>query len=213
MQCPGQDNRYWDGEAVFEAPCPHCGNVLEFFKDDSQRSCRQCGNKVLNPKMDFGCATYCPYADQCLGDMPPEVLEGRGDLFRDRLALSVRKRLHTTPEQYKLAEKRSEYGEQICKEEQGNMPVAVASALLKDLPDWKEVLVELKGEESLIQSVESLLTGAAAESSAAAKNGDIFFDCCLLGDTFISKQIDEEQNCRTNAGRKLLDELIKTLKK
>jgi hypothetical protein len=22
MQCPGQDNRYWDGEAVFEPPAP-----------------------------------------------------------------------------------------------------------------------------------------------------------------------------------------------
>ena len=32
MQCPGQDNRYWDGEAVFEIPCPNAETSWNFLK-------------------------------------------------------------------------------------------------------------------------------------------------------------------------------------
>ena len=91
MQCPGQDSRYWDGEAVFEANCQQCGNVLEFFKDDNARKCGKCGHKVLNPRIDFGCASYCPYASQCLGELPPELLAKKQELLKDRVAIEVKK--------------------------------------------------------------------------------------------------------------------------
>jgi len=71
MKCPGQDSRLWGPEAIFEAKCPECGGPIEFFKDESSRKCRKCGHKVLNPKMDFGCAAYCRYAAQCLGETCP----------------------------------------------------------------------------------------------------------------------------------------------
>lgn len=58
MQCPGQDSRYWDGEAVFEAKCPKCDHIVEFFKDDSTRKCSNCGYKMINPQMDLGCASF-----------------------------------------------------------------------------------------------------------------------------------------------------------
>jgi DNA-directed RNA polymerase subunit RPC12/RpoP len=74
MRCPGQDSRYWKQEAIYNVTCPHCGNELEFFKDESTRRCKKCGNKIVNPKMDFGCASYCKYAEQCLGDLPPEII-------------------------------------------------------------------------------------------------------------------------------------------
>ena len=96
MKCPGQDSRYWSGDDVFETPCPRCGHILEFFKDDSQRRCSQCGHRLLNPKMDFGCASYCPYAEQCLGSLPPEMLAQRDDLFKDRLAMAVQQHLGGT---------------------------------------------------------------------------------------------------------------------
>jgi hypothetical protein len=91
MQCHGQDSRYWDGAAVFEAPCPKCGTVVEFFKDDNTRKCGGCGEKVLNPRMDFGCASYCPYATQCLGELPPELLAGKQDLLKERVAIEMKK--------------------------------------------------------------------------------------------------------------------------
>jgi len=91
MQCPGQDSRYWDGAAVFEAPCTKCGAVVEFFKDDNTRKCSQCGNKMVNPRMDFGCASYCPYASQCLGELPPELLAGKQNLLKERVAIEMKK--------------------------------------------------------------------------------------------------------------------------
>ncbi len=91
MQCPGQDSRYWDGAAVFEANCPECGSVMEFFKDDNTRKCGQCGHRMLNPRIDFGCASYCPYASQCLGELPPELLAQKQDLLKERVAIEMKR--------------------------------------------------------------------------------------------------------------------------
>ncbi|MEN8136583.1 MAG: HD domain-containing protein [Thermodesulfobacteriota bacterium] len=91
MQCPGQDSRYWDGAAVFEANCSECGSGIEFFKDDNTRKCSQCGHKMLNPRIDFGCASYCPYASQCLGELPPELLAQKQDLLKERVAIEMKR--------------------------------------------------------------------------------------------------------------------------
>jgi len=64
MKCPGQDTRYWKPGDIFEVKCPKCGNDVEFFKDDPARKCPKCGHRFLNPNLDFGCASYCPYAEQ-----------------------------------------------------------------------------------------------------------------------------------------------------
>lgn len=92
MQCPGQDSRFWDGNAVFETACEQCGAPLEFFKDDSARVCKNCGHKMLNPKIDFGCASYCPYAVQCLGELPPALLQKKQDELVEQVAVEVKKR-------------------------------------------------------------------------------------------------------------------------
>ena len=91
MQCPGQDSRYWTGNAVFETACEKCGHPLEFFKDDSTRVCKNCGHRMLNPKIDFGCASYCPYAAQCLGELPPELLKKKQAEQVEQVALEVKK--------------------------------------------------------------------------------------------------------------------------
>ncbi len=70
MKCPGQDLQYWKPGAIYEAGCPRCGRAVEFFKDDTARTCPGCGHRFVNPQMDFGCAAYCPFAEQCLGTLP-----------------------------------------------------------------------------------------------------------------------------------------------
>ena len=69
-RCPGQDQRFWKPDDVFELPCPHCGQAIEFWKDDPRLKCRSCGETVENPRFDLGCATWCQYADGCLGTVP-----------------------------------------------------------------------------------------------------------------------------------------------
>lgn len=66
MRCPGQDSQYWKADAIYDVPCPQCVEAVEFFKDDSARVCPACKTRFVNPKLDFGCASYCPHASQCM---------------------------------------------------------------------------------------------------------------------------------------------------
>lgn len=200
MQCPGQDNRYWKGEAVFEIPCPHCGQVLEFFKDDSQRTCKKCGHRVLNPKIDFGCASYCPYAEQCMGALPSELRAKAGDRFKDRLAIAVRKQLLDKEQHYLLVTRRAEFGEKLCQEEGGNMAAVVAAALLTETNDPLALLTELAAEENLIKEVHQLLSREPAENEEEAKSAAIFHDACLLGDIRSGRPADPSAEWLTATG-------------
>ena len=67
VRCPGQDTRFWKPDDIFEAPCPHCGGGVEFWKDDAVRKCKGCGQPVRNPRLDLGCAQWCKFAGECLG--------------------------------------------------------------------------------------------------------------------------------------------------
>jgi hypothetical protein len=65
IRCPGQDQRFWKPEDIFEVRCHGCGYTVEFFKDEPKLNCRKCGQMVANPKIDVGCAECCQYARQC----------------------------------------------------------------------------------------------------------------------------------------------------
>ncbi len=66
-RCPGQDMRFWKPEDIFTLKCPHCGNEIEFWKDEPFLMCKKCGKENKNPRIDLGCAKWCKFADQCLG--------------------------------------------------------------------------------------------------------------------------------------------------
>lgn len=70
FKCPGRDTRFWKPDDVYDVKCPGCGADLEFWKDEPFRSCRNCGGRVRNPKVDVGCAEWCQYAKECLGFVP-----------------------------------------------------------------------------------------------------------------------------------------------
>jgi len=93
MKCPGQDSQYWKPGAIFNVKCPKCETEVEFFKDDTTRKCSKCGHRFLNPQLDFGCASYCQYAEQCIGDLPPELLAQKEDLLKDRVAIEMKRYL------------------------------------------------------------------------------------------------------------------------
>lgn len=133
MKCPGQDSRYWKPGAIFEVQCPECGHEVEFFKDDTARRCPKCGTRFVNPEMDFGCASYCPYAEQCLGDLPPELLAERDDLLKDRVALEMKRYFGHDFKRIGHAANVARYAEQIVREEQGNPAVVLCAAYLHDV--------------------------------------------------------------------------------
>lgn len=175
MKCPGQDSRYWKAEAIFDEKCPKCGNSVEFFKDDTARKCSQCGHRFINPKMDFGCASYCEFAEQCMGTLPPELLAEKEDLLKDRVAIEMKRYFKTDFKRIGHATKVARHAERIGKMEAGNLAVILCAAYLHDIgipeaerkynstaaryqeqegpPIAREILDKLGAKEALIDEV------------------------------------------------------------
>lgn len=133
MKCPGQDSRYWKPGAIFNTKCPKCKQQVEFFKDDTTRKCNHCGHRFVNPRMDFGCAAYCQYAEQCIGDLPPEVAAQQEDFLKDKVAVEMKRYFKRDFKRIGHASRVARYAERIGKSEQANMAVVLTSAYLHDI--------------------------------------------------------------------------------
>ncbi len=133
MKCPGQETQYWKPGAIFEAKCPNCGGEVEFFKDEPSRICKQCGHRFVNPNMDFGCASYCRYAEKCIGGLSPELLAQREDLLKDRVALEMKRYFGKDFRRIGHAGRVARLAELIVKEEGGNPAVVLCAAYLHDI--------------------------------------------------------------------------------
>lgn len=169
MKCPGQDTQYWSEDAIFETECPECGHPMEFFKDDATRRCGGCGKKQVNPKMDFGCAAYCKFAEQCLGTLPEEFVAQRDDLFKDRVAVAVKRHLGTDFKRIGQASKRARFAETIGKGEKADLPVVLCAAYLYDIDTEAagQILKTLGAKGPLAEAVTGLLS--RPETSDAEK--------------------------------------------
>ncbi len=178
MKCPGQDSRFWQPGAIFEAQCPECGQAVEFFKDESTRKCKHCGHKFVNPKMDFGCASYCKFAEQCLGELTPELLAKREDLLKDRVAVEMKKYFQRDFKRIAHASKVARYAEQIVKNEGGDPAVVLCAAYLHDI-GAKEAERKHHSTESQFQEMEGpevareLLARLSARAELVAEVCDI----------------------------------------
>lgn len=133
MRCPGQDSRYWKPGAIYEVSCPVCDSPVEFFKDESVRRCKKCGHKMVNPKMDFGCAAYCKFAEQCIGELPPELIAQKKDLLKDRVAIEMKNYFRQDFKRIGHATKVARYADQIVREEKGDPAVVLSAAYLHDI--------------------------------------------------------------------------------
>ncbi|MCP4716947.1 MAG: HD domain-containing protein [Deltaproteobacteria bacterium] len=202
MKCPGQDTRYWKADDIFEAACPHCGAMIEFFKDDATRRCRQCQNKVANPKMDFGCASYCKFADQCLTELPHELLAGREDLLKNRVAVEMKQYFGSDFKRIRHALEVARYAERIAKKEPGDPAVVLIAAYLHDIgiPEAEEkygssaaryqeelgpliarrLLQKVGAEEALINEVCDIVGHHHSPRSQETDNFKIIYDADLL---------------------------------
>ena len=202
MQCPGQDSRYWDANAIFEAKCPSCGNVVEFFKDEGSRPCKKCGNRVLNPKIDFGCATYCPYAEQCMGGLPDELKKSKKEMLKDQVAIAMKKYFGTDFKRIAHAGRVARYTERINGEEGGNPAVVTIAAYLHDIgikeaerkynssapryqhsegpPVAREILTELQADSQLIDEVCDIIGHHHQPQPEETLNFKVVYDADLI---------------------------------
>jgi HD superfamily phosphodiesterase len=202
MKCPGQDPRYWKFDAIYEAKCPHCGGVLEFFKDETRRRCKKCGEQVLNPKMDFGCATHCKFAKHCFGDLPPELIKQKQDLFKDRVVLQMKRLLKNDFKKIGHAAKVAGFAQQIAQQEGADPAIVITASYLHDLipsdvdqstkvsddqqPEKgsvdiaRELMAGLDAEDSLIEEVCNVIEGSGYSNGGESSNQKVFQDADLI---------------------------------
>ncbi len=160
MKCPGQDTRYWKEDAIFEVKCPECGTPVEFFKDDTARTCPGCGKRLPNPRLDFGCAAYCPYAEQCLGSLPPELKEKQQLVFKERIRAEILQRKQGDDWFTQRLLKREGFAEALALEEGAKLAVVLTAAYLWDWPreEIPSLLKELNTPKELREAVWETLT-------------------------------------------------------
>lgn len=202
MKCPGQDSRYWKPEAVYEAKCPECGHDVEFFKDEPSRKCPNCGFRFINPKMDFGCASYCKFAEQCLGDLPPELLAKRQELLKDRVAIQMKRYFGRDFKRIGHATKVARYCERMVKEIGGEPAVVLSAAYLHDIgiheaekkykstaaryqhqegpPIARNILENLDANEDLIEEVCDIIGHHHHPRKEETLNFKILYDADLI---------------------------------
>jgi len=228
MKCPGQDTRYWRPGAIFEVKCPRCGNEVEFFKDDTTRTCRKCGHRFLNPRMDFGCASYCQYAEQCIGNLPPELIAKREDLLKDRVAVEVKRYFKQDFKRIGHAVRVARYAEQIGKEERGNLAVILTAAYLQDIgieeaqenhestaagyqkeqgpPVAREILMRVGAGEELIGEVCDIIAHHHHPGAQGSINFKVVYDADML------VNLEEEQKDAAIGPEKLASIIEKCFK-
>ncbi len=209
MKCPGQDMQYWNDDAIYEVKCPECSALVEFYKDDTTRKCHKCDHRFVNPKMDFGCATYCQFAEQCLGTLPEEFVLQQDSLLKDKVAVEVKRYFKTDFKRISFATKIARYAENIGKATEGaNLALILCSSYLynigyseaakhtkqvthKHLQQYgpaiaKNILEKLGANDELTQQVCKIIGNNSLNASADS------LDYAIVKDAYILTSLENE---------------------
>ncbi len=207
MKCPGQDMQYWTAEAIYEVNCPKCAKAVEFYKDDTTRSCSHCGHRFVNPKMDFGCAAYCKFAEQCIGTLPEEFVGAQDSLLKDKVAVEMKRYYKADFKRIGRLSRIARHAEKIASQEGVNLAIVLCAAYLKDIDSdsskdqtTAEMILENLGANDEILSevcalIEALKTGKTDGSREAQSLADAD-SIALLEERNKELAIDEDQFAR-----------------
>ncbi len=223
ISCPGQNTMFWKPDDIFDVRCPSCDRPVEFWKDDSKRTC-ECGHRFLNPKRDLGCLEYCKYAEQCM----PEMFEGESlkALYRDRLLVTAKIKMKPDDASLERSQKIAELAEEILDAEGGQPKVVFAAAILGNLvlnsqplgeqsassaqgdsPSaiTKKVLADIGTEKEVTDQVCQIIENRINGTSSEDLDSKIVSDALMLADLLDKKALLEEA-----ALERLVDSKIQT---
>jgi hypothetical protein len=194
--------QYWKSEAIYEVKCPQCNHMVEFYKDDPSRKCSHCGHRFVNPKMDFGCASYCQFAEQCLGTLPEEFVAQKDNLLKDRVAVEVKKFFKSDFKRISHATRVARHAERIGKSEEANLAIILCSSYLKDIGAGQAleknkaatrqeiekesvaitetILKKLGAKEQLIKQVCGIIASNHSPGSETIRESDVVHDANLI---------------------------------
>jgi hypothetical protein len=182
MKCPGQDMKYWKAGAIFDAQCPKCKSTVEFYKDDTSRKCGNCGNRFVNPKLDFGCASYCPYAEQCLGGLPEDFSGTRDNLLKDKVAVEMKRFFNTDFKRIRQATLTAQFAEKIGKAESGNLAILLCASYLHNtgLIEAQTILKKAGAGASMIEEICELLQQIETVDDSDSLQAKVMHDALKL---------------------------------
>lgn len=182
MKCPGQDMKYWKADAIFETACPKCAARVEFYKDDTSRRCGGCGYRMVNPQMDFGCASYCQYAEQCLGALPEDFSGLREQLLKDKVAVEVKRALGDDFRRIRQVSATARLAENIGKAEGGNLPVILCAAYLQglDASVAAALLTKVGAKQAMIDDIAAVIAETAGGLTQPCLEARILEDALTL---------------------------------
>ena len=130
--------------------------------------------------MDFGCASYCKYAEQCLGTLSPELLAKKEDLFKDRVAVEMKRHLKRDFKRIGHSTRMARYAEQIGKEQGGNLAVILTAAYLYNVA-YKAFDLSTHGEKDETKQARmiagDILTKLGAAEGLIKEVSDIIENC------------------------------------
>jgi len=223
ISCPGQNTMFWKPDDIFDVRCPNCDRPVEFWKDDSKRTC-DCGHRFLNPKRDLGCLEYCKYAEQCM----PEMFQGESlkALYRDRLLVTAKIKMKPDDASLERSQKIAELVEEILDEEGGQPKVVFAATILGNLvlnsqahgdqsassaqgdsPSaiTRKVLADIGTEKEVTDQVCQIIENRINGTSSEDLDSKIVSDALMLADLLDKKALLEEATLE-----RLVDSKIQT---
>lgn len=216
MKCPGQDMQYWNSEAIYEVDCPECARAVEFYKDDTTRSCTHCGHRFVNPRLDFGCAAYCKYAEQCIGTLPEEFVGSQENLLKDKVAVEMKRFYKTDFKRIGFVSRAAGLAEKIGREEGVNLAIVLCAAYLKNIGSGRleaarEILLRAGAKDEVVNEVCALIEASDSDNASTSLEASTLADAfaiALLENENKQQPIEAEQfetfieeTLRTTAGR------------
>jgi len=174
--------KYWKENAIFEVACPKCQAPVEFYKDDTSRKCSSCGHRFVNPKMDFGCASYCQYAEQCIGALPEEFTGGKDALLKDKVAVEMKRHFQTDFKSIRQASSTAQFAENIGKSEGGaKLAIVLCAAYLcgTGLAAARTILQKVGANEQMVEEIR-LVLAEQEEQECRSLPAQILHDALIL---------------------------------
>ncbi len=183
MKCPGQDKRYWGYDAIYEVRCPKCGERVELFKDEVRAKCKKCGHIFVNPRVKLGCAVYCRFASQCLGELSPDLVKKRREVLKDVVFHEVKRELKGDVKKLGRIAKAGEAAEKISLREEVDVPVVIISSFLAGLESMelsKRILDKVGADEELKRKVLEVLSKVYSGSLEGSVEARVVHDALLV---------------------------------
>jgi len=213
-RCPGQDQRYWTADDIFDVCCPFCDNEIEFWKDEPFRLCRGCMKEVRNPRIDLGCAKWCKFSDQCLGRSADQQLAAAPVV--DKLKALLESLTEDSPERYHAALEVYRVADMLLPSEGGDPCKVKAGALLISFVRDETHPVEMArrvmketalSEEETVEICEILIKLLSSDSSLSVEGG-------IINDSLLLAEMDPgetaaEKHLITEGGRMIYSMRVK----